>query len=106
MKNAKIIEWLDITEEEQLQLQLQTIIGRNEKRKRNTKAKREQRRKEGVKPRNAYLDNQKEKTEDKFWLLQKALERYPDATQKELANKLNLTQPRVSQLLKKAKNKI
>ena len=99
LKNTKIIEWLDITEEEQLQLQ--TIIGRNEKRKRNTKAKREQRRKEGVKPRKEYLNVQKEKTEDKLWLLQKALERYPDATHEELAKLLNIERSYVSKLLKR-----
>jgi hypothetical protein len=103
LKNAKIIEWLDITEEEQLQLQ--TIIGRNEKRKRNTKAKREQRRKEGVKTREEYLSAQKDKTEDKLWILQKALSRYPNATQKELGSKLGLSQQRIAQLLRGLKSK-
>ncbi|MBH0176243.1 replication protein [Fictibacillus sp. 23RED33] len=99
LKNAKIIGWLDITEDEQVQLQ--TIIGRNEKRKRNTEAKREQRRREGMKPRKAYLDAQKEKTEDKLWLLQKAINKYPDTTHEELAKLLNIERSYVSKLLKR-----
>lgn len=99
LKNAKIIEWLDITEEEQTQLQ--TVIGRNEKRKRNTEAKREQRRKEGVKPREQYLNEQKNKTEDKLWLLQKAIERYPDASNYKLAKLLAVTEGHIRKLKKK-----
>jgi hypothetical protein len=99
LKNAKIIQWLDITEKEQMQLQ--TLIGRNEKRTRNTKAKREQRRKEGMQPREEYLNEQKNKTEDKLWLLQKAIERYPEASNYKLAQLLAITEGHIRKLKKK-----
>ena len=56
LKNSTLIEWLAITEEEQSHLK--TLIGRFEKRKRNTIAKREKRRNEGVKKREQYLEEQ------------------------------------------------
>jgi hypothetical protein len=103
LKNAKIIEWLDITEEEQLQLQ--TIIGRKEKYRRNNERREKERRENGKKTRMAYLEAEKDKTLDKLFLLQKALKRYPNATQKELGSKLDLSQQRIAQLLKEIKNR-
>lgn len=58
VKNAKIIEWLKITPEEQKQLK--TIIGREEKKSRNTLAKREKR---GSVDRGTYLANAQERRE-------------------------------------------
>ena len=49
IKNTKLIDWLDITEDEQTHLQ--TIIGTVEKRRRNTLYQREKRRNQGVKER-------------------------------------------------------
>lgn len=53
ISNAKLIDWLDITEEEQLHLS--TIIGANEKRRRKRIANMEKRREEGVITRDEYL---------------------------------------------------
>ncbi|TKD65708.1 winged helix-turn-helix domain-containing protein [Pseudalkalibacillus hwajinpoensis] len=101
LKNSTIIEWLDITEEEQSHLK--TLIGSLEKRKRNTIAKREKRREEGVRTREEYIGEQKEKTLDKLFLLNKALNRYPDATQKELAEKMGVSVRHIKRLLKRLK---
>lgn len=103
LKNTKIIEWLDITDEEQAQLQ--TVIGRKEKYRRNNERREKERRERGQKTRKAYLETEKDKTSDKLFLLQKALDKYPNATQEELGKKLGVTKMRVSQLMKILKNK-
>lgn len=100
-KNATLIDLLDITDDEQTHLK--TIIGRSEKQRRNTIAKRSQRRTDGVMERSKYLAREQDKTEDKLFLLKKAFRKYPNATQVELAKMLGITQPRVSQLLKQIK---
>lgn len=67
LKNSKIIEWLDITPQEQKHMS--TIIGTGEKRSRNTTAKRERRREQGMKPREEYLSE----AEQKKALIRKAI---------------------------------
>jgi hypothetical protein len=99
LKNAKIIQWLDITPEEQQQLD--TIIDSREKQRRNTIYNREKRREAGAMTRQEYLQQEKEKTEDKLYLLQKAMQQYPDATQKQLAAVLNIERSYISKLKKK-----
>lgn len=100
--NKKLIEWLDITEEEQRELD--TIIGAPEKRRRNRIRTRDyQREKRESVSREKYLSDQAEKTEDKLFLLKKALEKHPEATRKELAKLLGVTPQRITQLRKKLK---
>lgn len=62
LKNSKIIEWLDISPEEQQEML--TIIGPQEKRRRNTLAKRETRRVQGMKSRAEYISEADQKKED------------------------------------------
>ena len=81
LRNSKLIEWLDITPEEQRQLS--TIIGGQEKRKRNTKAKREKRREEGIRPREEYLSE----AEQKRALILKAIKENPEMSIRALAKK-------------------
>ena len=59
LTNSKIIEWLDISQEEQKHMS--SIIGPQEKRYRNTEAKREKRRQQGMKPREEYLSEAEQK---------------------------------------------
>lgn len=99
LKTSKIIDWLDITSEEQSELH--TIIGGNEKRRRKRIANMEMRRENGVKSREEYLNEQRDKTEDKLFLLRQALNRYPKSTQKELAEKLDVSERYIRKLLKK-----
>jgi hypothetical protein len=98
--NAKLIELLDITDKEQQQLQ--TIIGANEKRRRHRERNKLRNRelRQSVE-RSEYLEQQKEQTEDKLFLLRKAIESYPNATQKELAGKLGVDRSYISKLRKK-----
>lgn len=97
--NKKLIQWLDITSDEQQHLD--TIIDGREKQRRNTLYQRQKRRSEGVQERSVYLEQQKEKTEDKLYLLRLALRKNPKATQKELANMLGIDRSYISKLKKK-----
>ena len=81
LKNAKIIEWLDITPEEQKELS--TIIGAQEKRRRNTIAKRKLRRSAGMKSREQYLSA----AEQKRQAIRKAIEENPQMSIREIAEK-------------------
>src|SRR5699024_9806884 len=101
ISNTKLIDWLDITEEEQRHLE--TIIAAPEKRRRNRDRTREyQREKRGSVTRKKYLDAQKGKTEDMLFLLEKAMKKHPNAKGKELAELLGVTPARISQLKKAA----
>lgn len=102
LRNKKIIDWLDITEAEMEHLS--TIINANEKRRRKRIANMNKRREEGMVPREEYLRNQHNKTQDKLFLLQKAMQRHPNATQKELAGIIGVSAARITQLKKKLKN--
>jgi hypothetical protein len=98
ISNAKLISWLDISSEEQQQLE--TIINAKEKQRRNTLYNREKRRSKGVKSREEYIQQEKEKTEDKLYLLRRALQNNPRAKQKELAKMLGVSQQLISKLKK------
>lgn len=97
IKNKKLIDWLGITPEEQLQLR--TIIDGNEKRRRKRNrdkiAKREER---GSVSRDEYLIQQAEKTEDKLWQLQKAMKRYPSYSNYKLAELLAVSEGYIRKL--------
>lgn len=95
MKNTKIIEWLDITPEEQREMS--TIIGPQEKRRRNTEKKREARRESGVKSRDEYLEAQKRETEEKVEKL-KELMKNPQRTNKELAKEMGVSKSTIMRL--------
>lgn len=60
-KNTTLIRYFHITEEEQKKLK--TIIGKNEKQRRNTEAKKVKRRSAGMIPRSEYLNRKNEKQE-------------------------------------------
>lgn len=104
LKNTKIIDWLDISTEEQKYLE--TIIDNGEKNRRKMLANRELRRSQGVRTREEYENGRKEDKEHLLNMLKRLLERNPKAKQKELAELLGVTQPRVSQLKKELKSKI
>ncbi|NIK80524.1 hypothetical protein FHS15_005714, partial [Paenibacillus castaneae] len=93
--NAKLIEILHITSEEQRHLS--TIIGKAEKSRRAT----EKRREKGIQTRKSYLQEQHGKTTDKLDQLREALLKNPLASGDELAEMLGVTKPRISQLRNK-----
>lgn len=98
LKNQTIIDWLDISEEEQEHLS--TIIGPKEKRTRNAKAMKSKRRSEGAVERQVYLDQEKQKKLTKVDQLRAILAANHQLTNKELAEEMNCT-VRTIQRLKK-----
>lgn len=79
MPNSDIIDWLDITPEEQRHLS--SIISKEEKRRRNTEARRKKRREEGMKPREEYLSE----AEQKRLLIRNAIVENPGMSIRSLA---------------------
>lgn len=98
VSNARLIEWLDITPEEQKRLK--TIIGPAEKRRRNTIAKRESRRAAGVKTREEYIKAEAQKTQNKLEELKKAMAENPDISGRQLAKTLRISEAYVRKLKK------
>lgn len=94
LKNTKIIEWLDISPEEQKELS--SIIGPQEKRRRNTKAKREQRREFGIKPREEYLSEAEKKRAD----IKQAIMDYPELSIRKLASHTGYSKSEIQRVKK------
>ncbi|WP_336883823.1 replication protein [Priestia koreensis] len=98
ISNRKLIDWLDISTDEQIHLI--TIIGPSEKRRRNTIYQREKRRESGVQKREEYIKEQNNKTDDKLFKLQQLLDENPNATRPVLAEALGVSKARITQLKK------
>lgn len=99
LKNSTIIRWLDINQEEQIHLR--TIINPYEKRRR--KRERDKlafREKNRSVSREDYLGQQKEKSADKLWQLQRAIQQFPDASNIKLAELLAVSEGYVRKLKK------
>ena len=79
MPNSDIIDWLDITPDEQRHLS--SIISKEEKRRRNTEARRKKRREAGMKPREEYLSE----AEQKRLLIRNAIVENPGMSIRSLA---------------------
>ncbi len=99
LKNAKLIEWLDITPEEQRELS--TIIGPQEKRRRNALAKEQERRAKGMRPMGEYNEERKTATEAKALRLQEILQNNPQWTNAQLAEEMGLTVRSIQRLKKR-----
>lgn len=96
VSNAKIIDWLGITEEEQKHMS--TIIGPKEKQRRNTMAKRESRREAGMMPREEYLQKAKSETDAKLDMIRQALQEDPTISIRKLAEKTGISKSAVQRL--------
>lgn len=92
ISNAKIIDWLGITEDEQRHMK--TIIGPKEKNRRRKEA----RRAAGMMPREEYLMKEKEKTDSKLELIRKELQADPTISIRKLAEKTGLSKSAVQRL--------
>lgn len=88
-KHETLIEWLDISIEEQRHLS--TIISPGEKRRRDTAKQRDRRRDAGVQERGEYENARQSKKAQQLKRLQDLQLEYPDATQKILAEKLGVS---------------
>lgn len=96
-KTETIVEWFDITMDEQIQMKVKTRAAKNEKSKRQMK---ELRRSRGVSSREEYDQERKTDKEHLLNMLKRHLERNPKAKGKELAELLGVTPARISQLKK------
>ncbi|GMA66268.1 helix-turn-helix domain-containing protein (plasmid) [Alicyclobacillus fastidiosus] len=92
VSNAKLIEWLDITEEEQQKLD--TIVGRGEKYRRNNSRRSEARRAAGKQTRDEYLGEADKRRQEAVRMRSQGM------TQKAIAVALGVTQQWVSKTLK------
>lgn len=96
ISNAKLIEWLSITDDEQKHLQ--AIIGPNEKRRRNRVQAEAYRRCKGAIPRDEYTSRRREAAEERR---QEAIRlRKLGLTQRQIADRLGVTQQAVSLMLR------
>ena len=97
LTNQTIIQWLDITPEEQIHLK--TIIDSEEKRRRKRERdKNAFREKKGAISREAYLEQQTDKTEDMLWQLKTAIERHPRLSNVKLAKLLGVSEAYIRKL--------
>lgn len=92
MKNVKLIEWLGITPEEQRELS--TIIGPQEKRRRNTQAKREARRASGMQSREEYLSQADQKKAQ----IREAIAQNPKLSVRALAEKTGFSKSAIQRV--------
>lgn len=99
LKNTKIIDWLNITPEEQRELS--TIIGPQEKRRRNLKLKEEQRREQGIRPMEEYNQERKKKTDSKAMNLAALMKENPQWTNAQLAEAMSTTVRTIQRLKKR-----
>lgn len=98
ISNAKLIEWLDISPEEQKHLK--TIIGPREKRARDLLAKEQKRREEGMRPMAEYNQERALQKDSKKEVLMRAMEENPKASIRKLAEITGISKSHVSDLKK------
>jgi hypothetical protein len=91
-KNQTIIEWLEITPEEEREML--TIVSNDERRRRKREAKTAARRREGMVPREEYLNNAAARRQEAFRLRSKGL------SQARIAKRLGVAQQTVSTMLR------
>ena len=98
LKNSTIIDWLDISPQEQSQLS--TIIGAQEKRKRNLKLKEQQRRAQGIRPMEEYNQERKQKVETKVEQLTRLMNENPDWSNVRLGKEIGVSEGYIRKLKK------
>lgn len=107
ISNAKLIKWLDITEDEQQHMK--TIIGPKEKNRRKRMAYhanpepkklavKEYRRKKGIKPREEYLEEESKKSETKIQQLQRILTESPGISNRKAAKAMGVSESYIRKL--------
>lgn len=96
-KTETIVEWFNITLDEQVQMKVKTRKAKNEKSRRQMTMLRRSR---GVAPREEYDKERKNDKEHLLNMIKRYLERNPKAKGKELAELLGVTPARISQLKK------
>lgn len=98
LTNKKIIEWLDITPEEQKEMS--TIIGAEEKRRRNRLSKEKSRRANGVRPMEEYNQERKKTVETKTQKLKRLMKKHPEWSNVRLAKEMGVSEGYIRKLKK------
>lgn len=98
ISNAKLIDWLGITPDEQKHLL--TIIGPQEKRARDLREKELKRREAGMRPMAEYNEERAIQKDSKKEILRKAIEENPKASIRKLAEMTGISKTHVSDLKK------
>lgn len=98
LTNRKIIDWLDITLEEQKELS--TIIGAEEKRRRNRLYKEQLRRAQGVRPMEEYNQERKKIVDTKTQTLKKLMKKNPSWSNVRLAKEMGVSEGYIRKLKK------
>lgn len=98
ISNARLIEWLDITEEEMTHLS--TIINTKEKRRRDLIAKEKKRRAAGIRPMKEYNEERKQKLIDKADIIKKVLKENPEISTRKLAEVTNIPRSTCQRILR------
>lgn len=98
LSNSTIMDWLHITPEEERQLS--SIIGKGEKRRRNTEARRMKRRAEGMRPMAEYNQERKQKVETKVETLLRLMEENPQWSNVKLAKEMGVSEGYIRKLKK------
>lgn len=98
LTNKKIIEWLDITPEEQREMDI--LIGPKEKRRRDLAQKEEKRREEGMRPMEEYNRERKDKVESKTDTLTKLMTDNPSWSNVKLAAEMGISEGYIRKLKK------
>ena len=98
LSNSTIIEWLHITPEEEAHLS--SIIGKGEKRRRNTEARRKKRREEGMRPMEEYNQERKQKVETKVETLLRLMKENPQWSNVRLSKEMGVSEGYIRKLKK------
>jgi hypothetical protein len=98
ISNAKIIDWLDITPDEQTHMK--TIIGTKEKRRRDLIAKEKQRREEGIRPMAEYNQERHNAKMNKVEILRMHIQEHPELSNRKRATALGWSEPTIRRLKK------
>lgn len=98
ISNTKLIDWLDITAAEMVNLK--TIIDKKEVRRRNTLYQEKKRRAAGVKPRTEYISDSKNETMQKAIKLKEVIEENPKLSLSKIASLTGMSKTTVHRLKK------
>lgn len=98
ISNAKLIEWLDISQEEMEHLS--TIINPKEKRRRDLTAKEKARRLAGIRPMEEYNMERKQQVDEKAEIIKKAIAENPGISTKKLATVTGIPRSTCQRILK------
>lgn len=98
ISNAKLIRWLDITDEEMVELL--TIINPKEKRRRDLLRKEKERREAGVPTREERLANDREAVLKKVAIIRDTMEKHPGLSSRKLSEKTGIPRSTMQRLIK------